>query len=68
MITYTVTARICSRCSREIHPWPLKRGNLCSPKLWAYCIRNDGLSDPELRAAVDALPVSSRRYEYPVRP
>ena len=26
------------------------------------------VSDPELQAAVDALPVSSRRYVYPVQP
>lgn len=32
---------VCPRCKREIHPWPLERGAICSPKGWAHCIRND---------------------------
>jgi hypothetical protein len=36
---------ICPRCRRVVDPWHLKRGNngnLCSPKGWVNCIRNDG--------------------------
>lgn len=33
---------ICDKCGREVKPWPLERGNRCSPKDWVYCIRNDG--------------------------
>lgn len=29
----------CDRCKRELRPWPLKRGDRCSPKDWAVCIR-----------------------------
>jgi hypothetical protein len=29
----------CPRCHREVDPWPLKRADICSPKDWAYCIR-----------------------------
>lgn len=32
---------ICDRCNREVHPWPLERGNSCSPPDWVHCIRND---------------------------
>ena len=32
----------CPRCKREAVGWPLKRPDICSPKGWAYCIR-----DPE---------------------
>ncbi len=30
---------VCPRCKREIDPWPLQRGDRCSPKHWKYCIR-----------------------------
>lgn len=33
---------ICAKCKRAVHPWPLQRGDRCSPKSWVYCIRNDG--------------------------
>lgn len=29
----------CERCGREMRPWPLKRGDRCSPKDWVACIR-----------------------------
>ena len=29
----------CDRCKREMRPWPLRRADVCSPKDWAYCIR-----------------------------
>lgn len=32
-------ASTCSKCGRELRPWPLNRGNLCSPARWVYCIR-----------------------------
>ena len=32
----------CTRCRREVDPWPLQRGARCSPKDWRFCIRNDG--------------------------
>lgn len=32
---------ICPRCKREVMGWPLWRPDLCSPKDWAKCIRNE---------------------------
>lgn len=29
----------CSRCGRPNRPWPLERGDRCSPVEWAVCIR-----------------------------
>lgn len=31
---------ICPRCKRETKGWPLNRPDACSPKDWAFCIRN----------------------------
>ncbi len=30
---------ICPRCKRPAVGWPLRRGDRCSPKDWANCIR-----------------------------
>lgn len=32
-------AEQCPRCKRPQNPWPLERGDRCSPKDWAVCIR-----------------------------
>lgn len=29
----------CMVCKRTVNPWPLERGDRCSPKDWASCIR-----------------------------
>ena len=34
-----IEAPVCPRCGRELRPWPLERGDKCSPKRWAYCTR-----------------------------
>jgi hypothetical protein len=34
-----IAKAICTRCKRELRPWPLERGDRCSPKRWAHCIR-----------------------------
>jgi hypothetical protein len=31
---------ICPRCKRIAKGWPLQRADRCSPKYWAYCLRN----------------------------
>lgn len=31
---------ICPRCNRMATGWPLERGDRCSPRSWANCIRN----------------------------
>jgi hypothetical protein len=35
----TTVVKTCPRCGRELRPWALDRGDKCSPKDWAYCIR-----------------------------
>lgn len=30
---------ICPRCHRKAVGWPLRRGDRCSPKDWAVCLR-----------------------------
>ncbi len=30
---------VCPRCQREALGWPLRRADLCSPKGWAFCLR-----------------------------
>lgn len=42
----------CPRCRREIHPWPLERGNRCSPNDWKHCIRNDDAALAIIAAAI----------------
>lgn len=29
----------CDRCGREASDWPIKRGDVCSPRSWVRCIR-----------------------------
>ena len=31
---------LCPRCQRVVTGWPVRRPDSCSPKHWAYCIRN----------------------------
>lgn len=47
-----VAAATCDRCKRELSPWPLARGNKCSPKGWVSCIRND---DAAMLAVMEAV-------------
>lgn len=32
-------AVICPRCKRVAVGWPLKRGDVCAPKYYTYCLR-----------------------------
>lgn len=45
----------CPKCSRTLHPWPLKRPGTCSPKSWVNCIRND-------RRTLDIVEVQRTQY------
>lgn len=30
----------CPRCARKVHPWPMKRPDICSDEGWSVCIRH----------------------------
>jgi hypothetical protein len=46
---------ICPRCGREVHPWSLRRADVCSPDGWVYCIRTfEGIEAANARAAARA--------------
>ena len=49
---YSADADRCPACA-----------SVCGEGEWDACTR-----DPELQAAIDALPVTTRRYTYPVQP
>ena len=51
--TSTATMPVCRRCKREAHGWPVYRGDRCSPKDWAHCIRDPFIVAAENAATAD---------------
>jgi len=54
---------ICPRCKREVHSWPLDRGDRCAPKDWVHCIRpTSAVVERTVREVIDLLSQSRHAF------